>query len=134
MDMAPLHSAFNTGCMTANILIVEDNIDSRDYLAMLLQIHGYTVDIASDGVEGIEHVKANRPDLIISDITMPNLTGIEMLAKLRENPDFSKIPVFMVSAYGSGMLAEAVKIGADQALSKPIDGDLLLSLINQLNV
>lgn len=118
--------------MSAKILIVEDNPDSREYLATFLRIEGYTIDTAVDGVEGIEHVKSNRPDLIISDITMPNLTGIEMLIKLREIPGFSNIPIFMVSAYGDGKLAEAMKAGANQALKKPVDSNMLLDMIRSL--
>jgi CheY-like chemotaxis protein len=118
--------------VSAKILIVEDNLDSREYLATLLRIEGYMIDTAADGVEGIERAKSNRPDLIISDITMPNLTGIEMLIKLREIPGFSNIPIFMVSAYGDGRLAEAMKVGANQALRKPVDGDVLLDLVRNL--
>ena len=117
--------------MPAKILIVEDNSDSRNFLAALLKLKGYAVHTAADGVEGIDSVKTNCPDLIISDLTMPNLDGIGMLKILRTMPACSQIPILVMSAYGSGKLEEAVEVGANHILRKPLNVDLLLNTINK---
>jgi CheY-like chemotaxis protein len=118
--------------MSAKVLIVEDNADSRNYLAALLRIKGYRVDTAVDGLEGIRHAVADHPDLIISDISMPNLDGIQMLKALRKMPRCKEIPVVAVSAYGSGRLEDAAAVGADSTLRKPLNCDLLLKTIDRL--
>ena len=118
--------------MSAKILIVEDNTDTRNFLAHLLELKGYTVYSAADGSEGIQQAKLDCPDLIISDISMPNLDGIEMLKVLRKTPECSKIPILVMSAYGSGRLSDAVTVGADQVLPKPLDCELLFKAIHKL--
>ena len=118
--------------MAVKILIVEDNPESRLFLATLLRIEGFEVDTANDGNEAINKVIEAPPDLMITDLSMPNLTGIEMLKQLRAMPESRNIPVLAVSAYGSGKLGDAMKAGADHALRKPLDCDLLLNLIGQL--
>ena len=118
--------------MSVKVLIVEDNPDSRNYLAALLKIKGYSVETAADGVEGIEHAMIDHPDLIISDISMPHLDGVQMLKVLRKIPECKDIPVVAVSAYGSGKLEDAASVGANSTLRKPLNCDLLLKTIDRL--
>ena len=117
--------------MEQKILIVEDNFDSREYLAQLLRVKGYTVYTAEDGAEGIEQAILNQPDFIISDINTPNLDGIQMVRALRRIPECSAIPILVVSAYGSGILADASIAGANQVMRKPLDLKLLLRMIER---
>jgi CheY-like chemotaxis protein len=117
--------------MEDKILIVEDNYDSREYLAQLLRVKGYKVDTAEDGVEGIEKAIVNHPDFIISDINTPNLDGIQMVKALRRIPECSAIPILVVSAYGSGILADASIAGANQVMRKPLDLKLLFMMIEK---
>ena len=107
--------------MTAKILIVEDNPDSCAYLSQLLTIKGYTVYTAADGLEALRAVQISNPDVIVSDIMMPKADGIQLLKALRSSPKYKKIPVLMVSAYGSGNLKEALQAGADEAMRKPLN-------------
>ena len=93
--------------MPAKILIVEDNPDMRELLAVALKMEGHTVYTADDGREGLKLVHADCPDLILSDITMPNLDGVEMVRCLRQMPECNKVPVLIMSAYGSGNLAQS---------------------------
>lgn len=99
--------------MPANILIVEDNPDTRDLVALALRLEGYAVYTADDGEEGIQLARADCPDLILSDINMPNLDGIEMVRCLPAMPECSQVPVLMMSAYGSGNLTQALEAGAN---------------------
>ena len=118
--------------MSPKVLIVEDNPDSRNYLAALLRVKGFEVDTAEDGLEGMRHALAGHPDVIISDISMPRVDGIQMLRALRKSPECGSTPIVAVSAYGSGKLEDAAKAGADYTLRKPLNCDLLLKAITRL--
>ena len=118
--------------MPAKILVVEDDPDQRQLLVLMLKWEGYTIYTAEDGNEGLQQAQANTPDLIISDITMPNLDGIKMVKALRDLPDFKRTPIVMVSAYGSGNLREALSAGANQIMRKPLDFGALMTTIREL--
>ena len=118
--------------MPAKILIVEDNTDSREMLVCLLKLEGYEIKSATDGKEAIELLEQERPDLIISDIQMPNLDGIEMIKQLRKRGKLSRVPILVMSAYRSGRVSEALKAGANAATRKPVQWDDLLMIIKQL--
>lgn len=117
--------------MEKKILIVEDNLDARDILAMMLKGEDYTVYTAKDGLEGLKLVELDCPDLIITDINMPNLDGIEMVRVLRERAECNKLPIIVMSAYGSRILTKAMEAGADQVVSKPLAFDWLLSAVGR---
>jgi two-component system chemotaxis response regulator CheY len=112
--------------MPIKILIVEDDPDSRDFLETLLKLEGYQVITANDGMEGIEQVRADCPDLILSDICMPHLDGLDMVKLLRRSPEYRSIPIIMLSAYGSGNLINAINVGANEAMRKPVHAEVLL--------
>lgn len=112
--------------MPFKILVVEDEPDSRDFLVTLLKLEGYLVSTAGDGLEAISAVEKDRPDLIISDISMPNLDGIEMTKRLRQIPECRAIPIIVISAYGSGNLINAINVGANTAMRKPVHAESLL--------
>ena len=118
--------------MLAKILIVDDEADTRDFLTIVLNRAGYTVLLAKDGLEGISQVEENHPDLILSDITMPNLDGIEMVKRLRQMPEYSGVPVLVMSAYGMGKLTEALEAGADHALLKPVNCASLIETVKKI--
>jgi two-component system chemotaxis response regulator CheY len=70
--------------------------------------------------------------LILSDINMPNLDGIEMVRCLRALPECNKVPILIMSAYSSGNLSQAIAAGANQTMRKPVDLELLIKAINRL--
>jgi CheY-like chemotaxis protein len=118
--------------LSGTILIVEDNPDQRDFLAIMLEQQGYTIHTATDGSEGLRLIKSFTPDLIISDIMMPNLDGIEMVKELKKNPEYQSIPVLMLSAYGTNKLFEAINAGASHVMRKPLDFDFFFKAIDRL--
>jgi two-component system, OmpR family, alkaline phosphatase synthesis response regulator PhoP len=118
--------------LSTKILIVDDEPDQCGFLELLLQRQGYQVLTAHDGKEGIQQAEAYKPDLIISDICMPGLDGAHMVEALQENPELSKTPILVISAYGSQYLYDAIKAGATDAMRKPIDPDLLFSKVSEL--
>jgi CheY-like chemotaxis protein len=118
--------------VSSKILIVEDSTDAREMLAMLFHMEGYSVATAEDGREGLMRASADTPDLILTDINMPNVDGAEMIRRLRAEPGSSRVPIVVMTAYGADVADRAVESGADRALTKPVDYDLLLETIKDL--
>ena len=82
------------------ILVVDDNPDSREMLSFILTGEGFSVLTAEGGMEALEVVKDVQPDLIITDINMPNIDGIELTKQLREQFKSTALPIVIVSAFG----------------------------------
>src|SRR6201986_2174870 len=112
----------------ADILIIDDEKAIRKTLSEILSFEGYKIDEASDGEEGLKTFKEKTFDVVLCDIKMPKLDGIEFLQKAGEiNPD---IPIIMISGHGNIETAvEAVKKGAYDYISKPPDLNRLLITI-----
>lgn len=118
-----------------DILLVEDDADARDALTLLLEHHGYAVRTATNGEGGLAQVALRTPDLVITDLSMPGMTGLEMLAKFRGLPALADMPVMVVS--GQRDMNHRVlgfELGADDFLAKPIQVDDLLARIRRLLV
>ena len=90
------------------------------------------VDVAGDGYQGIMTTAYNMPDLIIVDLNMPHIDGVEMIKLLRADQQFLDMPILAVTAYGMERAEQAVKEGADRALAKPFDPDILFAFIEEL--
>ena len=114
------------------ILIVEDHPDSRDLLALYLRMQGYTVYTAEDGLEGLKLIQLDCPALIITDLSMPRLDGVEMIKRVRQIPECRNTPIIVMTAFGSGEESAALKAGANQAIAKPIEYESLIHQINDL--
>ena len=114
------------------ILVVEDNVDSRDLLSKLLAMTGYEVLSAPDGESGYAAALMQVPDLIITDINMPGMDGIALLKKVREERLLGGTAVFVVTAFGSEAAREAIEEGADAATAKPFDFDKFVDMVSSL--
>jgi CheY-like chemotaxis protein len=114
------------------VLIVEDNADARVLMRSILKQEQLDVVLAKDGVEGLERARTESPDLIITDISMPRLTGGEMIRKLRESPEHKDVPILAITAYGIERAMEAIKAGASRALARPFENHLLLVFVKDL--
>jgi DNA-binding response OmpR family regulator len=114
------------------ILVVDDNAYIRDILGRLLEQRNFKVFTAGDGRSGIEATEAEIPDLIITDVQMPRLDGVEMIKALRSQPKFNRVPILAITAYGHWAEARAIEAGADRAMVKPLEPDMLLECIGQL--
>jgi DNA-binding NtrC family response regulator len=107
------------------ILVVDDEPSARSGLAKLLQQEGYEVDTAADGLLALELFAENAPALVLTDLKMPNLDGMGLLARLREQN--RSVPIIVATAFGDVSSAvQAMRAGADDYLTKPIDFDALL--------
>lgn len=118
--------------MTEKILVVDDSDDTREMMAKLLELEAYNVITAEDGLVGLNKAETEQPDLIITDINMPNLNGIEMIKMIRGQSPVREVPILAITAYGSSVAAEALAAGADRATTKPIEFDSLIDGIKQL--
>lgn len=115
----------------AKILIAEDHQDSQDALRILLEAAQYQVVVASDGQAAVDTALEELPDLILMDIMMPELDGLEATRRLRENDATMQTPIIAVTAMEGGRHL-ALEAGADDYLPKPINTGKLLRKINGL--
>jgi CheY-like chemotaxis protein len=114
----------------ALVLVVDDMVDNVTLLSLDLQIHGYRVVTASDGEEAVRVAILAKPDIILMDIAMPHMDGLDATRKLRENEELRTVPVIAITAYNtSGFQRAAHDAGFDGYLTKPLDFDRLHSLI-----
>lgn len=118
------------GC--GRILVVEDNEDSREILAKLLRMSGYDVSSAPDGESAYAAAMSQMPDLIITDINMPGMGGIDLLKKVRLQSLFDRTAVLVVTAFGGEAAREAIEAGADAAAAKPFDFDAFIETVQNL--
>jgi CheY-like chemotaxis protein len=119
---------------TRRILIVDDNRDSADSLAMLLEITGNKTFTAHDGVEAIEAAERHRPEVMLLDIGLPKLNGLEVCRRVREQPWGKDIVVIALTGWGQEEdRRKSQEAGFDGHLVKPVDYDKLLDLLNSLS-
>jgi signal transduction histidine kinase len=115
--------------VTARILVVDDNAHLRDYLARVL-VRSWTVETAEDGEAALAAVREHRPDVILTDVMMPNLDGFGLIARLRADEATSDIPVIMLSARaGEESRIEGLRAGADDYLVKPFSSRELVARV-----
>jgi CheY-like chemotaxis protein len=115
---------------TMRILLVEDSDSLRPLFARMLRGNGIEVVEAADGLEALERLGECRPDLILTDLMMPQLDGIGLLRRLREMPGLESVPVVVISAMHSPSAeTEARQAGAADFLAKPIDPDTLMGRV-----
>ncbi|MGA6826785.1 sigma-54-dependent transcriptional regulator [Nitrospira sp. NS4] len=118
--------------MKAKILIVDDNADIITVLEDRLQASGYSTVVARDGQQALEQIEQESPNLILLDLDLPKLTGIEVLKRLSQIKQVEELPVIVMTAHGSVNAAvEAMKEGAYDFLTKPLDKDHLLIVIRK---
>ena len=109
------------------ILVVDDEVRILNFLSSKLKASGYEVLTASNGLEGMEQAQAQEPDLIVLDLLMPKMDGLEMLKQLRS---FSAVPVIILTAKGADAdRIKGLRLGADDYLPKPFNPDELVARI-----
>ena len=114
------------------ILIVEDNSDCRELLALVLRRSGYEIAEAATGLEAIEQAAATHPDLILMDLGLPGITGDEATARLKADPATKDIPVIVNTAFHKGTLIDrAIAVGAAEILHKPISFEALREVVRR---
>ena len=113
--------------MGNTVLVVDDEIMTRTMLRMLLEISGYTVVEAEDGVEALQMVAEHQPKAMILDVMMPNMDGIEVCTRLKAGGETAVLPIIMLS--GGKFKDEALAAGANMYMEKPMSTDKLLAAL-----
>jgi two-component system, cell cycle response regulator DivK len=117
----------------ARILLVEDHPGSRELAEVILERAGYEVIAAADGETGLATARELHPDLIVMDVNLPGLDGLEVTRRLKAQPSTWEIPVLAVTAYAMrGDEERVLAAGCNGYLTKPIDRQLLLSTVARL--
>lgn len=115
---------------TPIILVIEDYSDSRTLLSSLLRGKGYKVVEARDGREGLLQANRITPDLILIDLAMPEMDGVEATRRLRQRNTLSRTPIFAISAYATADVKhDALAAGCAEVFLKPLDIESLLGKI-----
>lgn len=121
------------GANLAKLLIIEDDVTMLDLLRVHLKAAGHVVRAAPDAAEGIRAIMEEPPDLIVSDISMPYLDGLELLGVLRSDPTTMHIPViFLTGTHDEDTRLKASQLGVEDFLTKPIQVENLLSAIDKV--
>jgi two-component system chemotaxis response regulator CheY len=117
---------------TKTILIADDSATMRAMLVAIVEAVGdYHIVEASSGFEALRLLPRDHVDLILTDVNMPDINGLELISYLRANPNYKNIPVFIISTEGSAKDIEKGKqLGADEYLVKPFSPSTLQQLIN----
>ena len=115
------------------VLVVEDFEDNRFMMRRLLEMSGYRVIEAVNGQEAVDKAYAERPDLILMDLSLPQLDGLAATRRIRAYDGLGKVPIVAVSAHDTADFhADALAAGCNEYVTKPIDFDQLVQLLDRL--
>ena len=114
--------------MGSDVLIVDDNKTNCEVLERRLSQNGLSCRVALDGTTAIQEVESKTPDLILLDVMLPDINGLELLKRFRENHERDELPIIMVSAFNDvDSTAKCIKLGASDYLPKPLNGTILMA-------
>lgn len=119
--------------MGGHVLLIEDEPNIIEAIRFILSRDGWRVDTHSDGKTAVEAVKTRRPDLIILDVMLPNRSGFDILHDLRSDPEFTELPVLMLTARGQKKDRDlAERLGVSRFMTKPFSNAEVLSSVREL--
>ena len=115
------------------VLIAEDNTENLDMLRRRLERRGFAVFAAGDGQQAIEQTLALKPDIVLMDVSMPVLSGLEATRAIRQNPEIAKTPIVALTAHAmDGDRARCLEAGCDAYATKPVDLPSLIATMERL--
>jgi CheY-like chemotaxis protein len=115
------------------VLVVDDNVDSAESLSQVMQILGYPVAVAHDGVEAVEMAQTWRPAVVLMDIGMPRMSGLEAARAIRGRPGGERLWLVALSGWGQTEdRRKSREAGFDHHFVKPVDVEALIELIRNL--
>jgi two-component system cell cycle response regulator DivK len=128
-----MSSAAAPAKITSTILVIEDYSDTRELLSVLLRRHGYQVIEAEDGLEGLLKAGWVYPDLILMDLSLPEMDGVEVARRIHAQAKLAQVPIFVVSAYLTKDVVDDVRAaGCAEVFSKPFDAEALVRKIEEV--
>ena len=115
------------------IITIDDDPVVRTLIKKTFSSLGFEVITAADGIEGLRAIENNQPDIIILDVMMPIIDGLEVLKRIKATPKIAKIPVIMFTAISDGhMVVETSKFGAEDYIIKPFQSSVLIQKVKKL--
>jgi CheY-like chemotaxis protein len=114
------------------VLIVDDDADTSQVMALLLGVEGLEVVSASNGLEALDMCESEKPDLIITELRLPGMSGIKIIKTLRAAPGRGQVPIVVHTAHAQELAAAAIEAGADGVISKTQTRDLLFNMVKGL--
>ncbi|MDZ7627884.1 MAG: response regulator [Parvularculaceae bacterium] len=115
------------------ILVAEDNVENQEIIRRRLERAGHSVTIAENGLAAVERAKLERPDLILMDISMPIMSGIEATQVIRHTPPIEQTPIIALTAHAmEGDADKCLAVGCDAFATKPVRFSALLDLIEEV--
>ncbi len=121
--------------MPKKILIVEDNEDTRSFMKFLIESYGYQTIEAVDGIEALDQFKKHQPDIVLMDMSLPNVGGLIVTKAIREVDPTGKAAIIAVTAFGNDYREQALAAGCSDLITKPLDLDTFQPLLEKyLNI
>jgi adenylate cyclase len=117
---------------TAKLLVIDDTPQNARLLEAVLAPRGYSVVLAHSGLDGLEKVRTEHPDLVLLDIVMPDISGYEVCRRLREDPLTRLLPIVMMTSSGDQDKVDTIEAGADDFIARPFNPSELLSRVRSL--
>ncbi len=111
------------------ILVCDDVIENCFLLQAILELEGYRVEIANGGVAALMKIEANKPDLLLLDLMMPDMDGYEVARRIQQNPVLESLPILLVTAYEEALINDECEVRLDGVILKPVDPDELLAKV-----
>jgi DNA-binding response OmpR family regulator len=119
--------------MPPTVLVIDDDPVILQLLRVNFEMEGFVVLTAADGEEGIERTRTDRPDVVVSDVMMPRMSGIELVAKLRADPATEDVPILLLTAKAQQTdIGAGLDAGADDYVTKPFEPLDLVDRVNRL--
>ncbi len=128
----PLPASRGEGTRQQKILVVDDMPMNVKLLQDILTVKGYQAITASSGMEALQKIKSDKPDLVLLDVMMPGMTGFEVCQKVREDPEVRLLPIVLVTALDPSERVKGLEAGADDFLTKPINQPELMARVRSL--
>jgi DNA-binding response OmpR family regulator len=114
------------------ILVAEDDEVTRQLMCMTLERQGFEVVTAEDGIQAYDFALIQRPDLIITDVSMPGADGAHFVRRVRNTEEIAATPIIVTTGFGTGSATFTLTIGADAYEPKPVDPESLLATVRRL--
>jgi CheY-like chemotaxis protein len=112
------------------VLLVEDDDGARELYAYMLASAGYKVMAARNGLEAFAEIQVNRPDVIVTDIAMPVLSGLDLIMAVRSDDELADLPVVVITSFGEEIRKLALGAGATSAIDRPTELERILEMID----
>jgi two-component system, OmpR family, alkaline phosphatase synthesis response regulator PhoP len=115
-----------------NILICDDVTDNCIFLQFFLELEGYKAEFVTSGIDAINKVRLAKPDLLLLDVMMPGISGLEVVKLIRQDDCLQNLSIVLVTAYHQSLEPQLTNVSVDGIIHKPVDPDLLIEQVHEI--